>query len=144
MAKSTTFTLADDVVTALNGESFSQSFTAARYIVPMFNLPDLAALKVSVIPRSRAKEVETRGSNASQHKLELGFQKHLTDVNDTSEADPMDYLVEEVEDFLLGESIGDYTCIEIEHILADDSLFAKEHIYSDKVYTAVVVATYVD
>ena len=144
MTKSTTFTLADEVVEALNDETFSQSFTAARLTVPMFTLQELASLKVSVVPRGRAKEIETRGVNAVQHKLELGFQKRLTNVNDPSESDPMDLLVEQVEDFLLGTQINGKTCVAIEHILADDSLFAKEHIYADKVYTAVVEVTFLD
>lgn len=148
MTISKTTTIADEIVDVLNGSSgsspFSTSFTAVRYTLPMFNLKDLDEVQVSVVPRGRTKSIITRGNNQATHNIEIGIQKRLTDVNDPDEVDPLGLLVEEIEDALLGLTIDNATCIEINNILADDSLVARDHIQSEKVYTTVLVASFLE
>jgi hypothetical protein len=139
--KDKTTQLADDLVTLLNS-TFTGQMVASRYLLPMFRLEELSTLKVSVIPRGRNKQIVSRGNNQLVHNLEIGIQQRLDDVNDANVTDPIGLLVEQVEDYLLGLEINGAVCTEINNILADDSIFAKEHIQSDKVWTTVIVASF--
>jgi hypothetical protein len=140
--KDRTTQLADDLVTALNAQTFSQDVNASRYLLPMFQLEELTTLKVSVIPRGRNKQLMSRSSNQLIHNIEIGIQQRMDDVNDSTETDPIGLLVEEIEDYLLGLEVNGATCTEVMNVLADDSIFAKEHIQSNKVWTTVIVASF--
>jgi hypothetical protein len=142
MADKTT-QLADDLVALLNAHGFTTGVVASRYLLPMFRLDELATIKVSVIPRGRNKQIFSRGSNQITHNIEIGIQKRLDDVNNSTMTDPIGTLVEEIEDFLLGIVINGATCTEINNVLADDSIFAKEHIQS-QVWTTVIVASFLE
>jgi hypothetical protein len=139
----TTTQLADDLVTILNGETFSLPFVAKRLRLPRFTLEELKELHVTIVPRGRATEPFTRGSLWKQPTVEIGVQQKVNDVNDPTEGDPISQLVEEIEDYLLTLTIGYFRCKEVKNVLADDSIFAKEHLY-DNVFTSVLVATFTD
>jgi len=45
--------IAEAVKDALNGQDFSQAFTAERHYQPLFELKDMKTLHVTVVPRGR-------------------------------------------------------------------------------------------
>ena len=144
MSKSTTTNIADDTVSFLADGDFEIDFTVKRVNLPVVHIDELATVQVFVIPRGRETILATRNKKEKHHKIEVGIQKHLTSINDATEVDPIAYFVEQIEDYLLGETFQGATCVEVQNILADDSIFAKDHIQMDRVYTSVLVATFVE
>lgn len=144
MSKSKTTEIADEVVDFLNAIDFEVSVTISRALIPIVKFEDLQTLQVIVIPRGRSTELLTRGKIEKKHKIEVGIQKKLSNPNDSDEVDPIGYFVEQVEESFFGVTLSGATCIEVENILADDSIYAKDHIYTDRVYTSVLVATFVE
>ncbi|MBI5864862.1 MAG: hypothetical protein HZB38_10205 [Planctomycetes bacterium] len=57
---STVIDIADAVVASLNAGTFSQTFEAERKYQPVFELPDMQTLHVSVVPRSVSITTATR------------------------------------------------------------------------------------
>ena len=144
--KSMTVTIADGVTELLN-EWFNTSYpeiTAIRQYIPRTTLSELDTTQVFVVPRGVTTEIYTRGSFQYTHTVEIGIQAHTQDVNDSTVVDPISYLVEQIQHKLLGEEVCGITCLECNSVLADDSIFAKEHLVNDNVLTAVLVARFLE
>ncbi len=137
MSSSTTTQLADSIVTALNGKF---NLGATRVRLPQIKKSDLSTLSVYVVPRGRTTEILSRDENHKTHKIEIGVMRLVTDINSTAN-DSIDKQVEDITDYLLGSDIGEYTCLEAISVLADESIFAKEHL-AENVYTSVIITSW--
>lgn len=143
--------LADAVVTALNGESFSQEFTSARKYRPVFDLKDLTTLTVTVVARSVEVSLATRDMLAERYAVDVAVQKQLSASADSDEetaaivtaADALMLLVEEIRDFLVLAEItltGSVLakCLEVRNT----PVYDPEHFDKHRCFTSVVIATY--
>ena len=97
--------VADAVVAALNGHTFSAPYNAplgsARYYVPVFNLAALATLKVSVVPQASNTTLATRQRlQEVEYRISVGITQAVPDMTPAS-CDPLSGLVQEVQDFLI-------------------------------------------
>ena len=133
-------TIADAVVEALNGASLSQPFTAERHYQPAFDLPEMADLRVSVVPKSVEVLSSSRNQNQHDYAIDVGVQKR---VADDAEADLLMKLAEEVADlFRLGrvqvDGVGSVPLLTV----ATDPVFAPEHLTEKRVFTSVVTLTF--
>ena len=70
--------IADATVEALNAGSFSQEFTARRYYQPVFALPEMQELHVSVVPKSLEIFAGARHQNQHDYAIDIGVQKKVT------------------------------------------------------------------
>ncbi|MBN2585003.1 MAG: hypothetical protein JXL80_18220 [Planctomycetes bacterium] len=93
--------IADAVVTALNGQEFSQAFEAARRYVVEFELEQLSELRVSVVPRAVDWAIVSRSKGQFDYEFDVALQKR-SDPTDLEACDALMGLVEEVADFLRG------------------------------------------
>lgn len=91
--------LADALTTALNVE-FSGSFTASRSWQPVYDLEQLNALRVSVVPRSRASTRVARNRDQHDHTIDVTFQRSVGESTLESEVDSLAELVQQVADYL--------------------------------------------
>jgi len=90
-----TIAIADAVAVALNGRTWSLEFIAARSYQPTHSLPDLATLKVSVVPSRVQNSLAARSSWEQVHTVEIGIQQRPeTLTNET--IDPLTRLAEEI------------------------------------------------
>jgi len=98
--------LADALVSGLNGETFSQSFTAARkwYVKPQ--LEDLSSLAVYVIPVGWSEQPVGRARAAITRVVDVVVLKQADPTSNTA-VDPLAYLLDEMFTYLVRRSLAD-------------------------------------
>ena len=134
------------MVTLLNTRFPSESemaFTAARVAMIRFDVADLDAITVSVIPRSSASEYITRGAVGRELGVDVAVQKRLGQAVDTvTEVDYLSSVAETVRAYLMANpklsSLGDVRLISAEM----DPLYYQNHLLEKSVFTSVISLTY--
>ena len=140
MADSTIIALADAVVASLNAGPFSLPVTVQRGYRPAVELPDLAAVKVTVIPKSLAISAATRADGFYDCAIDIGVQRKVN-ADDGPTLDGLMHLVEEIADRLRLhrlEAFPGAAWLAIEN----DPIFAPDHLEKERVFTSVVTVTY--
>jgi len=132
--------IADAVVDALNAATLSQPLAAERLYQPVFDLPEMDELHVSVVPKGVKVLASTRNQNQHDYAIDIGVQKRVTD---DAETDAMMLLTEEIADhFRLGrvqaDGVGSVPLLTV----ATDPVFAPEHLTEKRVFTSVVTLTF--
>ncbi len=130
--------IADAVVESLNGETFNPTFTAARKHRPSFDLPDLADLRVTVVPRRLAISRFSRKSSEYDYTIDVAVQQK---VHDDEEIDALLDLAEQILDYLNGRRLSTYPQAG-QLSAAWDVQVAEEHLDTHRVCTSVVSVTY--
>ena len=132
--------IADALVAALNGHTFSQPFTAARAYSPVFDLKDMAALHVSVVPKGLAVERADRTRNQCDYSIDVAVQKKFQ-TGDAAELDPLMALVEEIADFFRLRRLAPYPdalWVRTENV----PVYAVEHMDEFRQFTSVLTLTF--
>lgn len=133
--------VADAVVSALNGGTWSQTFTAARTYEPEYELKVTGTLQVPVVPAALKMTRGDRGRNFWTYEVRVGvFQRP-----DPYTQEALDALV------LLVEQIGDYfahpgfrltspaaDCVSVEL----DPVYSDHHLYEFRQFSAVLALTF--
>ena len=137
---STLIAIADAVVESLNGASFSQSLTAERHYQPVFDLPEMVDLHVSVVPKSIEVLASSRNQNQHDYAIDVGVQQK---VADDTEADALMTLAEEIADhFRLGRvqvtGVGSVPVLKV----ATEPVFAPEHLTEKRLFTSIITLTF--
>lgn len=137
---STIINVADAVVASLNAGSFSQEFTAERKYQPVFELLELADLKVSVVPKSVSITTASRNDGYFDCAVDIGVQKKV-DVDEPDEIDALVDLVEEIADHLRMsrlDELPEAAWLSIEN----EPVFAAEHLDQQRTFTSLLTVTY--
>lgn len=142
--------IADAVVAELNGATLSMPFTAERRYVPRFklrknqpgegaDLPDLETLRVSVVPRGLSAATLARRSHDFDYLVDVAVQKRLED-DEPATVDPYMRLPEEIIDLFRGGTLSglDAKCVAV----ANEPIYAPEHLNDSNVFTSVVTLTF--
>lgn len=134
-----TIDIADAVVTALNGHSFSQEFTAVRAYRPTFDLKDMTHLHVTVVPKAVELSTAGRGLAQSDVQIDVGVQKKLSAVDeDTTEIDALMDLVQEIADFVRATGrFGEAAWVRTENA----PVYSQEHLAELRQFTSVLTLT---
>lgn len=137
--------IADAVTAELNAASpgtFTQAFTAERKVLPFYDLQELAALKVTVVP----KAVEITGStrSASQHDfaIDIGIQKKLApgSIPDT-EVHSLGSVVDQIAEYLRQRKLTAAPFAAWVSTI-NGPVYAPEHLLEKRVFTSVLTLTY--
>jgi len=129
--------IAGAVVTALNGHTFSQPFTAARAYLPVFDLKDMKDLRVTVVPRGVEMTTAGRGLAASDIQIDVAVQKKLSGA-DNAEIDALMGLVQEIADFVRSTGrFGDGSWVRTENV----PIYSPEHLGELRQFTSVLTLT---
>ncbi|HPD17396.1 MAG TPA: hypothetical protein PLE19_20860 [Planctomycetota bacterium] len=129
--------IAEAVVTALNGHTFSQPFTAARAYRPVFDLKDLTDLHVTVVPKGVELTTAGRGLAQSDVQIDIGVQKKLT-ASDNAGIDPLLGLVQEIAEFVRATGrFGDAAWVKTENT----PIYSQEHLGELRQFTSVLTLT---
>ena len=135
--------IADAVAAELNSApsgTFEQAFTAVRRFLPEFELPDLAELKVSVVPRGLEITGATRSASQYEISIDIGVQKKLgRDVD--GEVAGLLVLVEQMADYLRRRTLAGAPRA-VWAGIANDPVWAAEHLSEQRVFTSVLTVTY--
>ena len=136
-------TIADAVAAELNAAeqgTFSEDFTAERRVLPQFDLEDLAALLVTVVPKSVQIAGSTRSVCQYDVAIDIGVQKKLgTDLD--VEVAVMGTLVDEIADFLRRRPL-EATPSAVWVASSNDPVYAPAHLAERRVFTSVLTVTY--
>jgi len=137
---STLIAIADAVVASLNAGSFGQAFTAARHYQPVFDLPEMVDLHVSVVPKGVEVLASSRNQNQHDYAIDIGVQQK---VADDTEADALMTLAEEIADhFRLGRvqvvGVGSVPVLKV----ATEPVFAPEHLTEKRLFTSIITLTF--
>ena len=135
---STILDVADAVVVNLNAGSFSQAFTAERTYQPVFDLPELAELKVTVVPRAVTITTASRQDSDFDCAVDVGVQKRIAEDN---QPDELIDLVEQIADHLRHRRLDGLPAAAWRSI-AYEPVLAAEHLDQQRVFTSVLTATY--
>jgi len=131
--------IADAIVAELNGESFSQPFTAERAYKPTFDLQEMQDLHVTVVPKELASQQSSRSMVQQDFQIDIGIQKKLE--ADDAETDALMALVEEIADFFRRgrlEAVPNAGLIRTENA----PVFSPEHLSELRQFTSVLTLTY--
>ena len=129
--------LADAIVDELNRQEFSLAFTAERGYLPVFELPDLSQLKVTVVPRQDDGRLDTRESSAHEYQVDIGVQmKPPSTTND--DLDPLVYLTQEIADHFRFGRVTHSSLVSPKIRV----LYLQEHLQKFHQFTAVVTLTF--
>lgn len=137
---STVIDVADAVVASLNAGSFALPFTAVRKYVPAVGLSDLAELNVTVVPKSAEITTATRTSSYFDCTIDIGIQQRVN-PEEPAELDALADLAEQIIDHLRLsplEALPEAAWLSI----ANEPVFAPEHLDQQRVFTSVVSVTY--
>jgi len=135
--------IADAVTAELNAApdgTFSQTMTAERTVLPESELPELADLKVSVVPKSVEITGSTRSASQYDIAIDIGVQKKLGKDLD-AEVAALGTLVDEIADYLRKRQL-DQTPYAVWVRITNDPIYAPEHLAEQRVFTSVLTVTY--
>jgi len=132
--------IADAVVESLNAATLGQEIAAERHYQPVFDLPEMADLHVSIVPKGIEVLASSRNQNQHDYAIDIGIQQK---VADDSEADVLMSLAEEIADhFRRGrvqiEGIGSIPVLKV----STEPIFAPEHLTEKRVFTSIITLTF--
>jgi len=137
---STIADIAEAVVAALNGHTFSPPFTAQRAYRAAFDLKDMKDLHVAVVPKGVEMSTAGRGLAQSDVQIDIGVQKKLA-AADNAEIDALMELMEltqEIAEFVRAtRQFGDAAWVRTENL----PIYSQEHLAELRQFTSVLTLT---
>lgn len=130
--------LADAVVAHLNATSFSAPLTAQRAYLPLYELPSMAALHVTVVPKALAIETLDRSRDAYDYELDVAVQQKTDGTS--RQLDALMTLVEEIADGFRAPHLATYPaarCTQVENV----PVYAAEHLHELGQFTSILSLT---
>ena len=122
-------------------DAFSASFNAERAYLPVYDLPDMADLKVTVVPKRRTIAGGTRGANQQDIAVDIAVQKRVNPA-DLTESDALVALIESIGNYLRFKRLEldgiAASWLSIEH----EPVYAPEHMEQMNQFTSVLTVTY--
>lgn len=132
--------VADAVAAELNGHAFTQPFTAKREYVPLFELPEMKTLHVTIVPKGMTVAQIARDRCTYDVQVDVAAQKKF-DVGDSAELDPLLGLAEEIADFFRFKTLPGplgAAWTKTEHT----ALYGPEHMDRLRQFTSVLTLTF--
>jgi hypothetical protein len=136
--------IADAAVTALNGHTFSQVFTAERKALALRKREECASLVVSLTPSTYASEIASRSKRLKRFGVDVAVQKAV-DPEIAAEFDPLADLLEEIDVFFAMERLPGLTAAvweKAETISGAEAGWAHEHLDKHQLFTGVLRVTW--
>lgn len=115
-------------------------FAARRLNVPLFDLPDLKTLHVTVVGRSYEQEPVSRGDTATDVEIDVAVQKKVAGV-EPAEIDPLADLVEAVIRFFANRRLAGYAGAMWRNS-KNALMYIPEHLEEKRLFTSVITLTY--
>ena len=142
--------IADAMVAELNAAppgTFDPAFTAVRRVLPVFDLAEMADLHVSVVPRAVEIAGATRSASQYDVQIDIGVQQKLAPGGGGGGGDldqqvpPLCELVDQIAAYLTRRVLLTMpNAIWVR--LANDPIYAPEHLSQLRQFTSVLTLTY--
>ena len=135
-------TLCEAVKDAINGGTYSQTFTAIRRNVWTNDLATATGLQVIVIPLDMQIESMDRAGSNRRFRLQVVIQKRFTTNDPQTEQDALLQLAEEIEDSLYGLPQGEYAFLTYADTGATRVVIETPDVQERRVFMAIVELQY--
>jgi hypothetical protein len=135
--------IADAVTAEINAaphDTFTQSFTAVRRVLPEFDLADLSELKVSVVPKNITITGAARTASQYEIAVDIGVQKKLGKDLD-SEVGVLVMLMDQIADYLCRRPLMAAPFVSWVSI-SNEPIYATDHLAQQRVFTSVLTVVY--
>ena len=119
---------------------FSQTFDATRMYVPIYELPDMKTLRVTVVPKALGVTPTSRSESQHDYEIDVAVQKKLVNA-DAAEIDPLMTLVEEIADFFSARRPSTFRtamCVGV----VNEPIYSAEHIEQLRQFTSLLTLTF--
>ena len=131
--------ISDAITAELNGNSFSQPFTAQRLYLPIYDLKTMSDLKVSVVPKGLSTSSLDRTRDNFDYQIDVGIQKKTK--NEIATIDALILLVEQISDYFRANPLASYPGARFISI-ENSQIYAPDHLETMMQFTSVVTLTY--
>lgn len=132
--------VADAIVTELAAHTFSEPLSVTRRVLPEFELADLKALTVTVVPKSVGINNITRDSSSFTVAVDIGIQQKIG-KNTDAEVARLSGVVTELVSFLNRRKLSGFP-VAVFLSIANEPVYAPEHLSEKRLFTSVLTATY--
>ena len=132
--------IADAVAASINDGTYAEPVQAVRAYRPSYDLEELGALKVTVVPRSVNTANLARQQSQVDCTVDVGLQQRV-DAGDDARLDALLDLAEQIGDHLRHKRLPGYpqaAWLSVEH----EPVVAAEHLDERSTLTTVMSVTY--
>lgn len=132
--------LTEAVLAELNATSFSLPLLARRGYRPRYELADLGALHVTLIPSGLSVQPASRGAAQYEVAIDLAVQQKLSGEAN-ADIDPLLALTEEIAEHFRGQRLDSFPnalWVKTEH----RTIFATEHLEQYRQFTSLLTLTF--
>lgn len=132
--------VADAVAVHLNAGTFSVPVQARRAWLPVYDLGEMDALRVTVVPRERILSLQARGIIQAEHRIEVAVQQRV-DPDDLGAVDRLVNLCAAIVGWCSAAvlaALPSATWTRTEHTL----LAAPDHLQEYRQFTGLLTLTY--
>ena len=140
--QATIIAIAEALKDHLNAGSFSQVFNATRQYAPAFTLEDLAALRVTVVPKSLEPTAVARDRSHLVCQVDVGVQKKIDPSRVQQEVDALMAVVEEIALWICGRVLPSFTDPKWQAV-TNAPIYDPEKLRTESVFISVITVTYV-
>jgi len=134
-------TIAKSVVAELNKNEFSTPFEAVFSVKPGFELAQLDALRVIVVPKTLEIEAASRSSSKYLISVDIGVMRRLGQLTPEDAVETLGDIVDEVIEFLKQRTLDGFPaarCIAV----TNDPIYIPDHLTQSRTFTSVVNVKY--
>ena len=136
----TTAEIADAVVAELRAAPFDPVLDPVRAWIPLFDLGEMLALHITVVPTGRSVSLACRGALQVDHRIDLAVQQKVA-VEAVAAVDPIIALAARIGAYLANRPLAaapQAQWVKTEHA----PYVAPEHLHELRQVTSVLVLTY--
>ncbi len=131
--------IADAVVAELNAATLSLPFTAVRYFEPVFELPEMKVLHVSVVPNDEETQNIRRRQKRHDYRIDVAVQKKF-DTKEPVELDPLMKLTKEIAELFCPRRLAAMpAAVAVKAV--NDPIYDPEHMEKYRQFTSLVTVT---
>jgi len=122
-------------------EAFKPTYLVKRAYVPIYDLKEIGALRVTVIGRGDASEAISRATTDDQYAIDVGIQKKLDpEQSIESQVDACLEVVQGYKDFFRLRRLTKADAVWIGQ--ENDPVYFPDHLLHDGVFTSVLTLYY--
>jgi len=132
--------IADAIVAELDGNNFSEPLVVTRRVLPEYELAELKALTVTVVPKSVQIANITRQSSSFEVAIDIGIQQKVGKDTD-AEVARLSGIVSELVTFMNRRKLSGFPAAVFASI-ANEPVYAPEHLSEKRLFTSILTLIY--
>ena len=132
--------IADAIVAELSTATFSEPLVITRRVLPEYEIAELKALTVTVVPKSVGINNITRESSSFEVAIDIGVQQKIGKDTDT-EVTRLSGVVSELIAFMNRRKLAGFPAA-VFVSMVNEPVYAPEHLSEKRLFTSILTLTY--